>query len=119
MKIVFIAAHERNSEGWQEDHETDAAGTPEEIIQGLLDRFNATLRPGELPRRLVRIVSAEATAPKPMQHRWDKVSLVTEKGGYDRMRCIVCAATGKRYGLGQNGVTPDPKFNNACPGYDL
>src|SRR3954467_5743738 len=121
MKIEFIATHRDGSDedGWHEFHESDEQGTPEEIIGRLLDRFNATLRPGELPRRLVKIAGCEKSAPKPMPHIWDKASLVTERGGYDRMRCRACGATGKRYGLGQHGVTLDKRQAQSCPGYDL
>lgn len=118
MKITFIATHcdAPDEDGWQEYHESDAAGTPEEIIHRLLDNFNATLRRGELPRRLVKIVGVEKS---PQKHIWGKASLVTEQGGYDRMRCRACGATGKRYGLGQDGVKLDKEQPKSCPGYDL
>lgn len=44
-------------------------------------------------------------------HNWDKVSLVTERGGFDKMKCTICGATGKRFGLGQNGIRVDSKFD--------
>lgn len=64
MKIRYIAtyADSPDEEGWEEDHESDAPGPPEEIIGAIIRRFNETLRPHEKARRLVRIVSSEATA---------------------------------------------------------
>lgn len=122
MRITFIVADDRPGDGWTEDYETDKAGAPEEIIGALLENFNNTLRPGERARHLVRIVSAEATAPKPfvMLHRWEKQNLVTiidKHGVYDKMKCRICGAMGKRHGVGE--VTPDKKFPEVCPGYDL
>jgi hypothetical protein len=123
MKIKFIAAYrdDPDSAGWEEDHLHDGDGDAEEIIRRLMDNFNATLRPGERARRLVKILSFSFVpqAPKPTPHIWDKASLVTERGGYDRMRCKACGATGKRYGLGQHGVTLDKRQPESCPGYDL
>lgn len=38
-------------------------------------------------------------------HEWTKHSMVTQEGGYDWMKCDLCGCFGKRYGLGQFGVT--------------
>lgn len=121
MKIKYIVADETRPEGWQEDYNHDGDGDPEKIITNLIERFNATLRPREKPRRLVKILSFSFVpqAPKPVPHIWDKASLVTERGGYDRMKCRACGAKGKRYGLGQHGVTLDSRQRKSCPGYDL
>lgn len=120
MKITFICASSHGE--WSEDYESDVPGSAEEIIGALLKRFNDTLRPGEKPRRLVRIVATEATAPKPFvtEHRWEKQNLVTisdRNGLYDKMKCKICGATGKRYGL--RDVTPDKSKFAICKGYDL
>jgi len=42
-------------------------------------------------------------------HKWTKASLVTEKGGYDRMVCELCGAKGKRHGLGS--ITADKRYD--------
>ena len=42
----------------------------------------------------------EANGDPDCDHQWDKASLVTEVGGYDRMVCTRCGATGKRYAVG-------------------
>jgi hypothetical protein len=124
VKIRFTATHagSPDKDAWEETHETDAPGPPEEIIGAVIRRFNETLRPGEKARRLVRIISNEATAPKPfvLHHKWGKQNLVTisdRHGMYDKMKCSVCGAMGKRFGLGS--VTPDKKFSRICKGYDL
>lgn len=123
MKITFVCSNGNVPEGWEENYETDANGDPAEIIGALLNRFNASLRPGELPRKLVKIVGSKST-PFKMEHRWEKQNLVTvndREGMYDRMKCKACEATGKRFGLGH--VTLDKKFDKPkfkiCPGYDL
>lgn len=82
----------------------------------LLATFNSSLRPGELPRRLLSVRIRKIEEPI-YQHEWEKASLVTEKGGYDRMKCKHCLATGKRYGLGPYTVI-DAKFKKIefiCP----
>ena len=76
--------------------------------------FNCTLRPGEKRRKVLEVClttdDAKAdSAYKPLQHEWEKVSLVTEAGGYDRMRCSRCGVEGKRYGLGVGSVHPDSR----------
>lgn len=118
MKVRAIIAHDRNAEGWEEEFDVPN-GWPSVEVQRVIDRFNATLRPGELPRRLVEILSQSKSPPKPIEHTWGKTSLVTEFGkgrSYDRMRCDRCGATGKRYGLGQDGVTLDPRQPLKCKG---
>jgi hypothetical protein len=77
----------------------------------MIKRFNATLRPGELPRKVISVRPTDK--PVNRNHRWKKESLVTEKGGYDKYRCSHCGATGKRYGLAAF-VTPDRKFTIYC-----
>lgn len=91
----------------------DTLGKAVEHSEALVERFNATLRPGETPRVFtgkVRLLLGESVR----LHTWEKASLVTESGGYDRMRCTVCLATGKRYGLGQGGIKLDKGFTLVC-----
>lgn len=129
MKITFICAHDRDPKGWEEDYEDKGkfgSGTPEEIIGLILDNFNSTLRPGELPRRLIRIVSSEGEPAKHIiPHSWEKQNLVTisdKHGVYDKMKCRVCGIFGKRFGLGPY-VQRDLKFchpaHESCTSYDL
>lgn len=69
--------------------------------------FNSYRKPGEKERMLVSVSPIEATEEANLPHDWGKVSLMTEKGGYDKMRCKRCGVTGKRYGLGANGAKLD------------
>lgn len=129
MKITYIVAHDREPNGWQEDYTDDGKfgkGTPEEIIGRILDFFNSTLRPGELPRRLVRIVSSEGEPAKHViPHSWEKQNLVTisdRHGVYDKMKCRICKISGKRFGLGPE-VQRDQAYSHdcytSCTSYDL
>lgn len=74
--------------------------------QLMIDHFNATRNATELERIIVAAIPIIKDAPKP--HTWKKHSLVTEAGGYDRYRCKVCGAFGKRHGL-SDFITPDKK----------
>ena len=47
------------------------------------------------------------------EHDWQKTSLVTERGGYDRYTCSKCGATGKRWGLSEY-ITPDKASQKHC-----
>jgi hypothetical protein len=115
MKFIMYCRNtdQPDQEPWKEPEDRPLKPFPETAegaeawAKQCLANFNATLRPGERHRTLVRVeVVAEGTS----LHQWRKVSLVTEKGGYDRMECEVCRITGKRYGLGQSGVKVDAKF---------
>lgn len=80
--------------------------------------FNSTLRPHEEPRTLVCCRVEESTETKKdhkttIKHDWKKMNLITiMKGGnsYDIMECSKCGITGKRFGLGFNGVLHDSKY---------
>ncbi len=86
--------------------------TAAEAGKVLVEQFNASLREGEQPR--VFLKSSFTLQGNYEEHDWEKLSLFTEKGGYDRMRCRNCYATGKRYGLGQFGVKVDKKSQLTC-----
>ena len=77
--------------------------TEEQHGNELIERFNATLKPMEPPRVVVSITPINSNEKAPNRfasHQWEKKSLVTQKGGYDEMRCTICGAIGRRYGLG-------------------
>jgi len=101
----------KNSDGtihW-EKYDKPELHTEAQVQQWAVDtirRFNADLRPGELRREIIRVW----TFGDSQEHTWDKLSLVTEPGGFDRMQCRKCGITGKRYGLGQSGVQLDKEF---------
>ena len=93
---------------WWEEFDVDT-DDPQKWAQETIDNFNHTLRPGEAKRSIskqVRILDIDSIR----DHLWRKDSLVTESGGYDRMSCSRCGITGKRYGLGQHGITRDKKY---------
>lgn len=85
---------------------------PQEFAEGLINNFNDSLYPGSAPRELLSWKETEDATPFRIRHDWEKTSLVTEAGGYDRMRCRNCGITGKRYGLGEAGVMRDRKFKH-------
>lgn len=75
----------------------------------LLHFFNRTRRPGDIRRTFHSVEVLDKHSIE--KHDWRKTSLVTEAGGYDRMKCERCGITGKRYGLGQHGVIRDKKYS--------
>jgi hypothetical protein len=82
--------------------------------QAMLDNFNRTLRPGELPRTLCNVREIKNSKKvAEVRHVWEKISLVTKRGGYDRYKCKNCKATGKLHRLGDL-VIPDGKFTGFC-----
>ena len=91
--------------------------TIEQHAKDIVDNFNATLRPHEKAREFISAISTVKKENAVFPHDWRKVSLVTEKGGFDKMKCSRCGATGKRYGLGSY-VQIDKKFKkyiDGCP----
>ncbi|MDF9399204.1 hypothetical protein [Vibrio sp. 1180_3] len=45
------------------------------------------------------------TEQRECSHEWIKHSMVTLEGGYDWVKCQRCGCFGKRYGVGQYGIT--------------
>jgi hypothetical protein len=83
--------------------------TAEQEGRRIIDYFNSTLKPYEKARVFIAAEEIKTDNPE-TPHTWEKTSLVTERGGYDKMKCTTCKITGKRYGMGQNGVTIDKEF---------
>lgn len=81
---------------------------PEKWGKATILWYNSTCQPGERRRMYLgyRVLDRSTSG---MYHQWEKSCLVTQKGGYDTMRCKTCGITGKRYGLG-SGPIRDPKF---------
>jgi len=94
--------------------------TVEEHGKSIIDYFNSTLRPHETARVFVAAIETEKST-KNLKHDWVKVSLVTERGGFDKYKCTMCNATGKRHGL-SSGVDIDKKYEKYrfnCPNKKL
>ena len=112
--IMFVKdSNKDDSTAWEESEDRPLKPLPEteegarQWAEKCIAQFNATLRPHERPRTLLRV---EMVVEGTSRHDWTKVSLVTEKGGFDRMACIVCGLTGRRYGFGDSGIRFDAKF---------
>ena len=97
----------------------DALELGEEVIAN----FNRTLRPGEVPRVVVRV---EEGGEGRLRHRWRKTNLVTVMGGrrggsWDEYRCEDCGVTGKRYTLGGDVQLDSRRKKHLleCPGDGL
>lgn len=104
-KLKLVVANK--SAQWEEEHVTNAQNAKQWAVD-LIARFNGSLRPGELKRRLVSVTVVGNNAA----HDWEKLNLVTltSRDGriYDTARCTRCGITGRRYGL--SGITVDSKF---------
>ena len=97
---------------FNEQYEIDDDKDPQEFAQGLIDNFNATLRPNETPRELVEVLVLNESVHGKREHNWEKQNLMTiNRGGkmYDIYKCNNCGITGKRYGLSEL-VTRDSKY---------
>ena len=92
---------------WKEDHSVPEEENPLSYIKKIVDDFNKERGYNYKVERLVRKRRGQVK----QKHNWDKKSLVTERGGYDKMICLNCGATGKRYGLGNNGVKADSRYH--------
>jgi hypothetical protein len=91
--------------------------TAQQDAERILKRFNSSRREAEKERQLVKAWEV-ADADQPLKHQWGKLSLVTEKGGFDRMQCEICGVTGKRYSLGGNvqiDAKYKKKYEHMCP----
>lgn len=100
-------------EPWPEPY-TKECTDPEQWARETIEQFNATLRPGERPRELVR-VEIHATGVNPIEHTWRKQNLITLSRGdlsYDLVKCERCGITGKRYGVGAGSIKRDSAFRS-------
>ncbi len=117
MQITAIIAMQSGGDAWEEELNTGNED-PQAYCERIIAEFNEreSSRPGYEPRELLRWKAADNGVD--LKHAWEKTSLVTEAGGYDKMRCTGCGATGKRHGVGQDSVIPDSsgKNRNICKG---
>lgn len=84
------------------------------------ERFNATLRGNETPRSFTGCIEIIGEG-KGQGHSWTKMNLVSlqdHRGVFDNVRCTVCDARARRYGMDsikmQKGFTA--KKWKRCPG---
>ena len=102
MRFVIHVKHigEPDESAWVETYDKPCSD-PTAWARETIDRFNATLKPYEKAREVVR---AERLGDSPVAHHWMKTNLVTiaqRERMYDTYKCIGCGITGKRYGLSE------------------
>ena len=110
MKIEMEVRHAGSVGGsWKEEYDCGDA-EPKSYAENMIRNFNNTLQYGEVLRELVGVrVIGEGTD----KHQWEKTNMYTLKGRggyYDTMKCKKCGVTGKRYGIGSEGVKMDSKY---------
>lgn len=85
----------------------------ERYARKIIAKFNATLRPGEAPRDLDRVVvESKPGGPTKTPHLWQKTNVGTVVGNglaHDTYRCERCGITGKRIGF-EPLIHPDLKY---------
>lgn len=95
---------------WFEEYAIDNSEDPASYINGMIEKFNDTLRPGEKPRTCLGFDLVESNDMK--EHDWEKTNLFTKSWhgkSYDTYKCKQCGITGKRWGLSPD-ITRDPRY---------
>jgi hypothetical protein len=104
-----IRVQNSSDQPWWEEYDkpvTDAQAEGERLVE----YFNSTLRPLELPRELLAVEVLDVNSVK--DHQWQKQNAGTIIWGgrtYDKLKCRRCGITGKRFGLAES-VTLDSRF---------
>lgn len=111
MRVKYEGADD--STAWLEtvdDTNVTSAGQVNARAKQIIENFNATRWGGEQARALVSVESIGQSE----KHDWQKTNVITivhpTEGVYDTMECRACGITGKRHGLGTNGVRRDPEY---------
>ena len=105
---------EPDSKAWPEDY-NKPVDDPEAWCRETIEKFNSTLRLGELEREFVRVEIKPNNVP--LRHVWHKTNLVTimeRNDNYDTYRCELCGITAKRHGIGGDTI-PDRKRDLGKP----
>lgn len=116
MKFILIVRDKGQDREWKEPYDEPGLNSLAEIKDWAIktvDRFNETLRPHEKPRELVNIEIPENSESD--EHKWYKFRPMTQADSgslYDLMKCEKCGIMGKRYGLGEGGVTRESPFTS-------
>lgn len=116
MKVKKV----NNCSSWEETYLVEDSVDTEKYLNGMLDKFNATLMPHESAREILEIWEEPVDGIDiKTAHMWEKTNLVTiTKNGmsYDTCKCAKCGITGKRFGLcGQ--VQRDTKYKSVKYNY--
>lgn len=107
MKFKILVKNK--NEEWWEDYNINT-DDPEKLSSGMVNSFNDSLRPGESPRKLLKV---EIISEKNIKHDWikrtDGMSVLFRGEHVDLIYCGKCGITGKRYGMG-NPTRIDSKY---------
>lgn len=95
-----ILVKDKNDEWWEEYDINLNEDEVQRQAERIVESFNASLRPGESPRKLLKV---EILTKKNTQHEWTKrmdgMSVKFRGITVDLMYCEKCRITGKRSGL--------------------
>lgn len=109
MKFKILVQNQKGMEWW-ESYDKDVPD-PQEWARETVAWYNEVLRPGELPRTLLKVEIIETSNDK--FHKWAKsitgMSVPFRGQTVDIMYCEKCGITGKRYGLAEN-IKIDSKY---------
>ena len=113
MKIEMEVKQVISGYTFKEQYDIENGLDPKEWAKRLIDNFNMTLRPGESSRELlsVKVIDEEPLPIEDSEHYWEKQNLVTimgRSGPYDKMKCIRCGITARRYGF--NAIQRDTEY---------
>lgn len=118
-KIIMTVGHIGEKEHWTEAYSIEDHIDPYSYAEDMIKRFNNTLRTGEKPRKLLRVLE-DATNKGEIgrndNHVWEKQNATTIIKGnsiYDNYKCLKCGITGKRFGL-SSFVKRDARFKANC-----
>lgn len=101
MKFRMRVKNDRR-DWWEDFDESDAIdqGSAEECGRKIIENYNATLYPGDLPRTVLEV---QMGGDGKRAHDWGKTNLVTVMGrggsNWDTLRCRACGCEARRYGL--------------------
>lgn len=127
MNVVLVVKNKGKDNTWEETFVCADMSDDElwDKCERIIERFNASLKPGELPREVVEVyedLEEKAEDDSPFEsdsltstyHDWHKTNPVTIAKGasmYDTYRCERCGITGKRHGLNST-ISIDRKYRN-------
>lgn len=108
---MHVTYKDTPGEPWLEDYNRPGLKSEEQAqkyASDMIDRFNATLRPGEKPRKLIAVTFEDNNARA--SHEWQKTNLVTllDNRGvpFDTLLCLNCGVTAERWGLEHIRLSP-------------